>query len=151
VLELGGLGGLLVAVRVKLRIMRENNVIETIALINSGYEADSPQLMIPLTLAKTIGVWPPPPDSREAIFETAGGPVKVWVIKSSARVRVVASDTESKEVEVDLVISPLIDEPLISDILAGRLEIAVEDFAEGLWRFKWEPVEKLRKSEKRAL
>jgi hypothetical protein len=39
---------------------------------------------------------------------------------------------------------------LISDILAGRPEIAVEDFAEGLWRFKWEPIEKLRRSEKRA-
>ena len=74
----------------------------------------------------------------------------MWIIKRGARVRVVASDAESKEVEVDLVISPLIDEPLISDILAGRLEIAVEDFAEGLWRFKWEPIEKLRRSEKRA-
>jgi hypothetical protein len=150
VLELGGLGVLFMAVRVKLRIMRGDSVIETIALINSGYEADSPQLMIPLTLAKTLGTWPPPPDSREAVFETAGGPVKVWVIKRGARVRVIASDVESREVEVDLVISPLIDEPLISDILAGRLEIAVEDFAEGLWRFKWESIEKLRKSEKRV-
>jgi hypothetical protein len=61
-------------------------------------------------------------------------------------VRLVASDAESKEVEVDLVMSPLIDEPLISDILAGRLEIAVEDFAEGLWRFKWEPIEKLEEA-----
>jgi len=26
------------------------------------------------------------------------------------------------------------------------LEIAVEDFAEGLWRFRWEPKEKLRRS-----
>jgi hypothetical protein len=32
---------------------------------------------------------------------------------------------------VDLVISPLADEPLISDMLAGSLEIAVEDFAKG--------------------
>jgi len=47
VLELGGLGVLFMAVRVKLRIMRGDSVIETIALINSGYEADSPQLMIP--------------------------------------------------------------------------------------------------------
>ncbi len=150
VLELGGLGALSMAVRVRLRITRGDSAIEAIALVNSGYEADSPQLMIPLTLAKTLGAWPPPPDSREVIFETAGGPVKVWIVKRGARVRVIASDAESKEVEVDLVISPLIDEPLISDILAGRLEIAVEDFAEGLWRFKWEPIEKLRRSEKRA-
>jgi hypothetical protein len=46
-------------------------------------------------------------------------------------------------------VSPLVDEPLISDILDGRLEIAVEDLSEGLWRFRWEST--LRKSEKRAL
>ena len=45
-----------------------------------------------------------------------------------------------------MVISPLADEPLISDRLAGALEIAVEDFAEGLWRFRWEPLSKLRRS-----
>jgi len=38
------------------------------------------------------------------------------------------------------------DEPLISDKLAGALEIALEDIAEGLWRFRWEPKEKTRKS-----
>jgi uncharacterized protein involved in response to NO len=52
VLELGGLGALSMAVRVRLRITREGRAIEAIALVNSGYEADSPQLMIPLTLAK---------------------------------------------------------------------------------------------------
>jgi hypothetical protein len=49
---------------------------------------------------------------------------------------------------VDLVISPLADEPLISDMLAGSLEIAVEDFAKGFWRFRWEPKEKIRESVK---
>ena len=68
VLELGGLGALSMAVRVRLRITRGGSAIEAIALVNSGYEADSPQLMIPLTLAKTLGAWPSPLDSREAIF-----------------------------------------------------------------------------------
>jgi len=39
------------------------------------------------------------------------------------------------------------DELLISDMLAEELEIAVESFGRGLWRFRWE--QKLRKSEKR--
>jgi len=47
-----------------------------------------------------------------------------------------------------LVISHLADEPLISDMLAGSLEIVVEDFAKGFWRFKWEPKEKIRKNVK---
>jgi len=139
------------AVRVKLRIMRENSIVETIALINSGYEADSPQLMIPVATARTLGLWPPPPDSRECIFETAGGPLRVWVMRRGARVKVVTDSVESREVVVDLVISPLADEALISDILAGALEIAVEDFAEGLWRFRWDQPGVLRKSEKRTL
>ena len=58
---------------------------------------------------------------------------------------------KSKEVKADIVISPLADEPLISDILAGELEIAVEDFAKGLWRFRWEPKEKVRISERKGL
>jgi len=139
------------AVRVKLRIMRESSVVDVVALVNSGYEADTPQLMIPVVIARTLGLWPPPPDSREHVFETAGGPLRVWVVRRGARVKVVTESVESREVLVDLVISPLADEPLISDVLAGALEIAVEDFAEGLWRFRWEQPGVLRKSEKRAL
>uniref|UniRef100_A0A7J3X6Y9 Uncharacterized protein n=1 Tax=Thermofilum pendens TaxID=2269 RepID=A0A7J3X6Y9_THEPE len=71
-------------------------------------------------------------------------------MRSAARVRVVAEDAESDPVEADIVVSHLVDEPLISDVLAGRLSIAVEDFLEGLWRFRWEPKEKTRKSERRA-
>mgnify|MGYP001773086995 CR=1 FL=1 len=75
--------------------------------------------------------------------------MRVWVIERCAEVRVLADDAESKNVPVDLVISPLADEPLISDVLAGRLEIAVEDFAEGLWRFRWELKERIRRSAER--
>ena len=53
---------------------------------------------------------------------------------------------DSKEVEVDIIVSPLAEEPLISDMLAEELEIAVESFGRGLWRFRWEPKEKARKS-----
>ncbi len=135
-------------VRVRLKIKRGNIEKEVVALINSGYEADSPQLMIPVSLARELGLWPPI-EAREAVFETAGGPLRVWIIPRAARVQVITEDVSSREVEVDIVISQLADEPLISDILAGRLELAVEDFAEGLWRFRWEPKEKVRKSEPR--
>jgi hypothetical protein len=138
-----------VAVRVRLRVSRGGSGVEVVALVNSGYEADSPQLMVPVALAKVLGLWPPPPDSREEVFETAGGPARVWVVRGSAEVRVVAEGAESRGVVVDLVISPHVDEPLISDVLAGALGIAVEDFAEGLGRFRWEPPGSLRRSERR--
>ena len=55
---------------------------------------------------------------------------------------------ESKEVRADIVISALADEVVISDILAGELEIAIEDPASGLWRFRWEPKDSLRRTER---
>ena len=134
------------AVRVKLRILRNDKSVDVIALVNSGYEADSPQILIPVFTARDLGLWPPPLEALEDIFETAGGPLRVWVVRGGGIVKVLTEDIESKEVIVDIVISPLADEPLISDKLAGVLEIAVEDFAEGLWRFRWEPKEKLRRS-----
>ena len=76
--------------------------------------------------------------------------MKVWVLRGAATLRALAGDVTSRIVEVDVVVSPLADEPLISDILAGELEIAVEDFARGLWRFRWEPAGRLRSSEKKA-
>jgi hypothetical protein len=137
-----------VAVRVRLRIERGDVVREVVALVNSGYEADTPQLMLPAVLAKEMGLWPPPPDAREELFDTAGGPVRVWILRSAAKIKAVAEDAESGPVEADIVISQLIDEPLISDVLAGKLSIAVEDFLEGLWRFRWEPTERVRRSER---
>lgn len=137
------------AVRLRLRVARGGRARDIVALVNSGYEADTPQLMVPTSLARELGLWPPPEEAREAVFETAGGPLRVWVIPQAATVQVVASDASSREVTVDIVVSPLADEPLISDMLAGDLEIAVEDFAKGLWRFRWEPRERLRESERR--
>jgi len=61
---------------------------------------------------------------------------------------VVAEDVESREVEVDIVISQYIDEPLISDVLACELEIVLGNVAKGLWRFSWDSPGGLRRSEK---
>ncbi len=82
-------------------------------------------------------------------FRNSWSPLRVWVVRRAAEVEVVASDARSRSVVVDIVISPLADEPLISDVLAGELELAVEDFARGLWRFRWEPKDRVRPSERR--
>ena len=138
------------AVRVRLRVKKGPVVLEAVALVNSGYEADSPQLMLPVGLARELGLWPPGPDMIEATFETAGGPLRVWIARRAITVQAIAPDASSPEVEADAVVSALADEPLISDQLAGALAIAVEDFAEGLWRFRWEPREQVRRSEARG-
>jgi len=52
---------------------------------------------------------------------------------------------ESSEVETTPLISS-IEEVLISDKLASKLRIAVEDPAEGLWRLRSDTIDKLRRS-----
>ncbi len=132
------------AVRLKLRIRVDEKSVEVIALLKSGYEAPTPQLLVPVDVARTLGLWPPE-GAREVVLETAGGPLRAWFYPRRALVKVVTEDAESREVLADIVVSPIGDEPLISDMLAEELEIAVESFGRGLWRFRWEST--LRKSE----
>lgn len=99
--------------------------------------------------ARKLGLWPPLENSREVMLDTAGGSLKAWYYPRIAKVKIVVEDAEFKEVGTDIVVSPLAEEPLINDMLAEELEIAVESFGRGLWRFGWEPQEKLRKSERK--
>ena len=74
------------AVRIRLRLRKGDKALETVALVNSGYEADSPQLLLPLNLARKLGLWPPQPEMIEATFETAGGPLRVWIARKAIKV-----------------------------------------------------------------
>jgi hypothetical protein len=134
------------AVRLRLRIKVDEKNIDVIALLNSGFEAPTPQLLISIDDAKALSLWPPE-EAHEVVLETAGGPLRAWFYPRKAMVKILTEDSESKEVLTDIIVSPTADEPLISDMLAEELEIAVESFGRGLWRFRWE--QKLRKSEKR--
>ena len=136
------------AVRLRLRVRRGSKSVDVVALLNSGYEAPTPQLLIPIDLARELDLWPLTGEAVEVTLETAGGPLKAWFYPRAAVVKVITEDVESREVLVDIIVSPLANEPLISDMLAEELEIAVESFGKGLWRFRWEPKEKLRKSAK---
>jgi len=143
--ELVGLRCLLMAVRLKLRIKVGGESGEEVALLNSGYEAPTPQLLIPISLAAKLGLWPPK-GAPEVTLDTAGGPLRAWFFPRAAKVSVAVEDVEVREVLTDIIVSPLADEPLINDKLADEMEIAVESFGRGLWRFTWEPKEKLRES-----
>ena len=134
--------------RLRLRIIREGRSIEVVALLNSGYEAPTPQLLIPVDIARSLGLWPPE-GASEVILDTAGGPLRAWYYPRAGEVEVAVEDARSPRVLVDLIVSPIADEPLISDMLAEELGIAVESFGRGLWRFRWESRNKLRESVKR--
>ena len=136
------------AVRLRLKISVGDRSVEAVALLNSGYEASTPQLLVPIGLARELGLWPPE-GAHEVVLDTAGGPLRAWHYPRIAEVSIVAEGAPQRAVATDIVISPLADEPLINDMLAEELELVVESFGRGLWRFRWEPAGKLRESEVR--
>ncbi len=133
-------------VRVRVKISVNDKSVETSALLNSGYETEMPQILIPIPLAKILNIWPSS-NVYESTYETAGGPLRVWICRKNCKVKVITSDRESKEIDAVLVISPIADEVLLSDQAISELEIALEDVGKGLWRFRDEPIDKVRRSE----
>jgi len=142
-----------VAVRIRLRVRSKTTgrELEVIALVNSGFETVKPQLLVPTRVAELLGLWPSMPSGysvRE--YMTAGGPVRNYVIPDELEVSVVI-ERPTNPVLSDLVISPIEDEILISDKLAGRLGVIVYDFGEGIWRLNTDPDEVRRRSEERQI
>ncbi len=87
---------------------------------------------------------PPPPTATIERYRSLAM-VSVFRVPRSVEVTVIPEDREVGPVVATAVISKLIDEILISDMLASELKIAIEDPARGLWRFSDEPLDKLRR------
>jgi len=139
-----------VAVRVRLRVKNNlsGKVVEAVALLNSGFETLKPQLLIPVKLAEVLGLWPSLPESSYVKeYGTAGGITKTYVVPENLVVCVVTDGRCSPTAVSDSVISLLEEEALIGDKLAGKLGIMVFDFAEGIWKLKIDPPDKMRESE----
>ena len=127
---------LALVVRIKLRIrsLQSNEEVITSALVNSGFEAETPQLLIPRSLAVRLGLWPPPPEARLVEVGTAGGPVRNYLIPNALAVSAVTDDRVVGPIKCDAMISSLEYEVLISDVLGSELGIVILDLR-GKWRF----------------
>jgi len=138
-----------VAVRVRSRIkLLDGRMLEATALVNTGFETEKPQLLLPVKAAEKLGLWPNlPPETRVEIYDTAGGPMRTYVISDAAEVNILTEDRESMTISSDICISHTEVEILISDMLAGRLRIVLEDPGEGIWRFRDDTPNKKRVSE----
>jgi hypothetical protein len=134
-----------VGVRVRVKIKYGGNLLETVALVNTGFETPNPQILLPVKAAEKLGIWPNlPRDASIEIYDTAGGPTRVYRVRNAVTVEVIGR--EGRSVVSDVVISHLEVEVLISDKLTEELMIAIEKPSEGIWRFRDEMVE--RKSER---
>jgi hypothetical protein len=132
------------AVRIKLRLRYCDKVLETSALVNTGFETPNPQILLPIKVAERLSLWPElPKDTLVEIYDTAGGPVRVYRVRNAVNVEI---PEKGISVITDAVISHTEVEVLISDKLADELMIVIERPGEGIWRFRDENI--LRKSEK---
>ena len=138
-----------VRIRLKLKPLlgpRAGDEIETTALVNSGYEAEAPEILLPLRLAEELGLWPPERLSLTSVL-TPIGPGRLYVIGEVLEVRVLVPDRETEHVRASALISEHEREVLLSDYLTSALNIAIEDPRAGLWRFRDELPERARQSE----
>jgi len=99
-------------VRVKLRVKSRSTgrEVEATALVNSGFETTTPQLLIPRRFAEILGLWPLKPGSyavRE--YSSPAGLVKLYVLRSELEVRV-AVEYDTEPAVADAVISDFEEE-----------------------------------------
>jgi len=131
------------AVRVKLEIRTGNNIERTIAIINSGFEADDPEIIIPEILANKLNLIP----SGIVTYEVVGrGGLSGGIVREPIKVRLILSDRESEFKDAIAVIIPNEDEVIVSDNLASKLGIVLIDPLQGIWCLRDEIGKRERKS-----
>jgi len=133
-------------IRVRVKLLVEGRGVETVALVNSGFESSEPDICVPLGLAKRLGLWPPVSfESEEAM--TAGGEVPLFRLPARAEVQLLAGGEVKSSSPCSIVANPYIDEALLSDYLIDELGIVPISFRRGLWRHRSDPEGAVRESE----
>jgi predicted aspartyl protease len=64
-------------VRVRVRIKYGDAALDLVALVNTGYETDVPEILVPVSVAEKLGIYPRLPDGTIIeTYKTAAGLVK---------------------------------------------------------------------------
>lgn len=122
-------------VRVMVEIKHGNEIVESPALVNSGYEAEEPELHIPLALARVLkfkleGL-------RGERYKVVGAEVTTYIL-GKVLVRVKTKDKFSEWVSARAVLVPGEFEVILSDAITEQLGIEIVKPKRGLWRFSGE-------------
>ena len=133
-------------IRVRVRLVVGGKAVETSALVNSGFESDRPDICVPLSLAKSLGLWPPPSEVESEETATAGGEVTLYVLGVQARAQLLVGGDVKSSIPCTLVVNPYIEEVLLSDYVIDELGIVAVSFRRGLWRHARDPASTIRES-----
>ncbi|MBS7614084.1 hypothetical protein KEJ48_07615 [Candidatus Bathyarchaeota archaeon] len=116
----------------RLRIRGSETSITTSALVNSGFEAEEPQLVIPIKLAEALSLTNLQA-SIEDLSVAGGGRVSGYRIEERISVELIMEDRKPVKAEAVATILPGEGEVIISDNLASNLGIVILDPHKGLW------------------
>jgi hypothetical protein len=130
-----------VRVKVELGVGKRRKVVS--ALVNTGFESDGPDIGVPTEVAQELGLWPPKGFRLEEA-QTAGGKSYLFATPQKARIRLLLGTRSDPEVEGNILISPHLDEVILSDYLTEELGIIIVSLRRGLWRHKTDPPEVTR-------
>ncbi len=130
--------------RVKLRLKTTRRVIETSALINTGFETPEPEIIIPPRLASILGLMPS--NEFSSYMVAGGGQISAIRSRSQLKVSIKLDDKVTSEVDAVALIVFGEEEVIVSDRLAHELGIVIIDPFNGLWCLRDELGERVRSS-----
>ncbi len=105
-------------VRVKLAIKYMDKTLVTSALVNSGYEAERPEILLPLNLVRELGITR---RGADILVSTPIGIGRLWEI-DEVNVRVIVEDRGTPWIKAYATTCPDEREVLLSDYLTSLLK-----------------------------
>ena len=139
---------MVVRVKVSIKSVLGRHEVQSPAKVNSAFESDEPEVILPPRLAEKLGLWPSLPRGTEiGSYGTAGGfEAPAYRIRGVLEVKVIEKDRVSNPVKATAAIMSGEREVILSDKLCDELGIELVRMGKGLWRFSGEST--VRKSVK---
>ena len=127
-----------------MRLRSTSKEVQTSALVNSGYETEEPEIIIPMALARVLEL---SPSSTVSSYLVAGGShLSAIRANEMLKVSIMLEDRATNEVDAVPIIVPGENEVIISDRLAHELDIVILDTFNGEWCLRDELGRKVRQS-----
>jgi len=131
-----------VGARVDLHLRRpDGTVLATAALLNGGFEAESPHVLLPRRAYAHL-YSTEPAGTRADEVQTAGGASAVLVLADPVDAWVDAGDRAGPVAPVHVIVSDAETEVLVSDAAIDALGIEIKSHGRGVWRFAGEERER---------
>jgi len=138
------------AVRTRVILKFGDKEISTVAIANSGYEAEEPEIILPVNVAKLLGLYPELPyGSKIEEYKAVGGvSINAITLEKKILIKVKTIDRETNYIKAIPVIISGENEVILSDKVIDAFGIILLKPGAGLWRFTDDPIDKVRVSEK---